>query len=372
MNRLELAEYIETNRETISSKRAVTGFDGFIDEMITLVDERQNLDSYKRVEDISRFGDLIKQAAGHSSLREIVVTAVHAGGCAVNMGDGMASAGIQVDTFATLGEPIHPAFSDYGKLATLHSWGREPGRTLAFEFADGKLMFSAVTQLAEFDAERVLGYLRNGEFYGRCSEAAVIALTDWSMYPHMTEVWRLINEEVFSKLEGRPWLFVDLVDPSSRSESDIRAMLGAMKEFSRNMRVVLGLNKNEANILSRILGQATAPDLDKSSVEKQAGQLRSELQLEQVVIHGHAYAVCAHTGGTVSVDGPYCANPRKSTGAGDRFNAGFALGMMLDLTPEECLLTAVASSGFFVRAARSARIDELVTFIREWAEEKLD
>lgn len=371
MDRFELAEYLRRNREIIATKRVVTGFDGFVDEMITLVDVRQGLDAFRRVEDISRFGDLVKLAAGHSSLREIVVTAVHPGGCAVNMGDGLASLGVAVDTFATLGDPIHAAFSDYGKLARLHSWGREPGRTLAFEFADGKLMFSSVSHLAEFDAAGVQGHLDKGDFADSCQAASLVALTDWTLYPHMTSVWKLINEVVFSELQEKPWLFLDLVDPSSRSEADIRSMLAAMQGFNANMRVVLGLNQNEANILTRVLGHSAVSGPEKTMVELQAAHIRSSLGLEQVVIHGHAYAVCAHPAGAVSVDGPYCANPRKSTGAGDRFNAGYGLGLLLDLAPQDCLLTAVASSGFFVRQARSACSDELVTFLAEWPADKL-
>jgi hypothetical protein len=44
----------------------------------------------------------------------------------------------------------------------------------------------------------------------------VIALTDWTLYPHMTAVWRLLIAGVFAKLAHRPAFFIDLVDPSGR------------------------------------------------------------------------------------------------------------------------------------------------------------
>jgi hypothetical protein len=79
---------------------------------------------------------------------------IDSGGCAVNLSDGLAELGVPVDCFATLGAPRHPVFD---KLAArrhrCQSWDREYGRTLAFEFADGKLMYSAVSQLAEMAAE---------------------------------------------------------------------------------------------------------------------------------------------------------------------------------------------------------------------------
>ncbi|MFO1521531.1 MAG: hypothetical protein U1G05_05740 [Kiritimatiellia bacterium] len=233
--------------------RVVTGFDGFVDEMITLVGERRGLDDFTPVPDISTFGRLVAAAAGHSSLREIIVTDTHPGGCAVNLADGLASLGARVDCFATAGEPVHPAFAGIAaKCRGFHSWGRQPGRTLAFEFADGKMMFSAVTQLADFTPDHVRQQLAAGGFANACASARVIALTDWTLYPHMTAVWRLLLEEVFGRQSHRPGFFIDLVDPSGRSARDITAMTGMLHEFEACGPLTLGLNGNEANILCRL------------------------------------------------------------------------------------------------------------------------
>jgi sugar/nucleoside kinase (ribokinase family) len=65
--------------------------------------------------------------------------------------------------------------------------------------------------------------------------------------------------------------------------------------------------------------------------------------------------------------GPFCPNPRKSTGAGDRFNAGIALGLALGFNAADCLALGCAESGFFVRNARSASQRELGEFLKQWA-----
>lgn len=142
MTSSELATYLRSQTSNIRDLPVVTGFDGFVDEVIDLVDIRTALDSYQRVETIDAFGDLAKAAAGKSSLREIVIKQADPGGCAINMGEGLAKFGLPVTTFATVGSPMHPVFAEYASQAQLFSWGDEPGRTLAFEFADGKLMFS--------------------------------------------------------------------------------------------------------------------------------------------------------------------------------------------------------------------------------------
>lgn len=340
------------------------GFDGFVDEMISVVGERQSLTQFQAVPDIATFGGLITKAAGHSSLREIVVNAVHPGGCTINLGDGLAALGVPVAGFATLGEPIHPAFTPIiAGFRSIRTWGREPGRTLAFEFNDGKLMFSAVAPLADFTPEHVATCLADGEYATACAQARVIALTNWTLYPHMTAVWRLLQERVYAKLTHRPAFFIDLVDPSSRSASDIRAMLDSLPAFADAGPLTLGLNGNEANIVARLFG---LPDADQNpeSIQAQAVALQARLGNHEVVIHHIKFAAVASATESAALVGPYCAKPKKSTGAGDRFNAGYCLGLLLNLPASDRLACACASSGFFVRQARSASLTELADFVR--------
>lgn len=354
--------------------RVVAGFDGFVDEMISVVGERRALDDFSPVPDIATFGRLISSAAGHSSLREIVVTDVHPGGCAVNLADGLASLGVGVDCFATLGEPVHSAFREIAdKCKGFHSWGREPGRTLAFEFADGKLMFSAVKQLAEFTPETVGKFLADGTYATACGGAHVIALTDWSLYPHMTDVWRLLQREIYASLSHHPHFLIDLVDPSSRSTADIVKMAGILKEFEPSGSLTLGLNGNEANILCRLHDLAAAShEATPDETLSQAVALRKRLEISRVIIHRRRFTVSADTDDSFIQPGPYCQNPKKSTGAGDRFNAGICLGLALGCDASESLALGCATSGFFVRNARSANLHELADFLRQWNEGTFD
>jgi ketohexokinase len=349
--------------------RVVTGFDGFVDEMISVVGERRTIEDFAPVPDIGTFGAMVAAAAGQSSLREIVVTAVQAGGCAVNLADGLASLGATVDCFATVGEPPHPAFSDIAvKCHGFVSWGPQPGRTLAFEFNDGKLMFSAVEQLAEFTPHSVRELLADGSYTAACEVAQVIALTDWSLYPYMTQVWRLLQSEVFSLLAHRPAFFIDLVDPSTRSAADIRDMTAVLHEFESVGPVTVGLNGNEANVLCRAHEVSSAPaDATPERTLQQALALRDLLGVTRVVIHRVPFAVSAAADCESIQPGPYSVGTKKSTGAGDRFNAGFCLGLALGLDDSESLVLGCAASGFFVRNARSASRQELVDFLEGWA-----
>jgi sugar/nucleoside kinase (ribokinase family) len=363
MTHQELAKFLTAQASRLTGLPVVTGFDGFVDEMISVVDRRHSLTEFERIDTIAQFGEKISAAAGHSSLREIVVNQVDPGGCAINMGDGLASLGLPVTTFATVGQPMHPAFAEYASKAKLISWGDEPGRTLAYEFADGKLMFSAVNQLQKFNPAALEEYLKDGAFAAACAKAELIAITDWTLYPHMTACWEFLRERVFEKLPEKPRFFFDLVDPSTRSDEDVFGMLEALKRFGDWGHVTLGLNQNEANILSLLTGGATPKAEDPETALRQCAQLQAALNLDAVVIHSIRYAVATQDGEAAKVWGPYCEKPKKSTGAGDRFNAGYALGLVLGVPMEDCLTLACASSGYFVRHAHSANLLELAEFL---------
>jgi hypothetical protein len=205
--------------------------------------------------------------------------------------------------------------------------------------------------------------LAGGEYLASCRKAAIIALTDWTLYPHMTSVWSLLHREVYSQLTKRPKIFIDLVDPSSRSSSDILAMLGTLPALETCGDVALGLNGNEANILARLLGLGQAQE--EEDAIRLAAELRDKLGVSTIVIHKLKFAVSAGPSGTFSTQGPFCERPMKSTGAGDRFNAGYCLGLIAAGSAEDCLVLGSAVSGFFVRNARSPCRRDLVSFLEQ-------
>jgi sugar/nucleoside kinase (ribokinase family) len=90
------------------------------------------------------------------------------------------------------------------------------------------------------------------------------------------------------------------------------------------------------------------------------------LKIDAVVVHPVDRSSTVIGGNFYEELGPYISKPKLTTGAGDNFNAGFVLGLLLGLDPEEALLTGMATSGFYVRNAKSPRYQELIDFIEEW------
>ena len=346
----------------------VAGFDGFVDEMISVVGSRSGDGTWTPMGSMADLGAILAASSGRNGLREMVVRSVDPGGCSVNLGDGLLGLGVAVDHFGTTGSPRHPAFADFAsRCRSCTSWSGAYGRSLCLEFADGKFFLAAVDQLRELTVEVVEGALADGAYARACAQAGCIVLTNWSLYPHMTAIWRLLARRVFAGLRHRPWCFIDLVDPSSRSAEDVRAMLATLADFPDTVRVSFGLNLTEATVVSRHLGLAE-PAAHPEGLGGAAARLREHLGLDEVVLHNREGNAVAWSGGTAAVQpGPRCAIPRKSTGAGDRFNAGYCLGLLLGLAPADRLDLGSAVAGVFLRRGRSGTKAELEAFLAAWA-----
>ncbi len=343
----------------------VAGFDAMVDQMVTVVGERTSPQSYEALSTIGDFGVWASACAGKSGLREAVLSEEVAGGCSQNMGDGIATFGFQLHAYASFGEPYHSAFEGYINKCYRATSIMEPGTVTCYEFDDGKLMLAFLSHFAEITPAYLDQHLlTGGSYFQSCQAASAIVLTSWSLFPFMTDCWKHLQEQVLSKLSHRPHIYSDLADPSSRSADDILEMLDTLKGFEVAGRTSLSLNGNEANQLARIL---TIEEADGSfeSLNRLAAELRDYCQISEVGIHLVKSATAATAEAAETVVGPYCAQPKKSVGAGDRFNAGYLTGLLLDLPLAERLQLGTLSSGFFVRNARSASAAELLQFMKE-------
>jgi sugar/nucleoside kinase (ribokinase family) len=142
-------------------------------------------------------------------------------------------------------------------------------------------------------------------------------------------------------------------------------VLNAIGRFQTFGRVTLGLNLKEAQQVFAVLGFGPETE-DEKGLRSMARQIRQKLGVATVVIHPTKSAACATKEDAWWVPGPYAEKPLLTTGAGDHFNAGFATGQLLGLSPESCLCLGVSTSGFYVRTARSPSLGDLETFLTQW------
>lgn len=348
-----------------AAAQAVVGLDGFVDEIIRIVDKKDSAGHPSYLPTMTALAERIQRAAGKSTNLEWIVQRVKLGGNGPIMANAMAAFGVRVTYIGNLGYPhLHPVFEEMATRTEVLSFA-DPGHTDAVEFDDGKIMFGKHGTLKDVSWENLIQRVGLDKLTQAFSRAEFVALDNWTMLPHMSDIWRRLLAEVCPKLPpGRTRaIFFDLADPEKRLADDIRSALGVIAEFQRFYRVVLGLNEKEGYAIAEVLGMHASGD-GRAKVAGTARVIREQLGIEAVVIHPTAFAAVATAKGESVVEGPFIAKPLISTGAGDHFNAGFCLGALLGCEPAVCLQIGVATSGFYVRTAKSPTVDDLVAFLK--------
>ena len=357
-------EELRARRATAGPRKAVVGLDGFVDTIVTPVGQRRAAgEDFTPIPTITEFGRRILGAAGKSTNLELHPRWEKLGGNGPIMAGALLANGCHLTCIGAFGQSqIHPVFSPLAGAARLVSLC-DPARTTAIEFTDGKLMLGIMRSLDEVTYERICTAMGEAELVQEVGTADLVALLNWTMVPTMTAIYTAFADRVLPLLPDRDRLFFfDLADPEKRSAADLRAALAAIARFGASGRVTLGLNLKEAHAVSAALGLGMAGE-DEPAVRAMALAIGQKLPVTTVVIHLTAAAACATGGDTFWMPGPYLAQPLITTGAGDHFNAGFATGQLLGLSPSACLGLGVGTSGYYVRTARSPSLDELETFL---------
>jgi sugar/nucleoside kinase (ribokinase family) len=366
--REQTAARLIANVERACRLRAFVGLDGFVDQIIHVVDKRDHAEQFQRLPTISRLADRLAAAAGKSTNIELVVQRTKLGGNGPIMANALARLGIKVTYLGALGYPtLHPVFNEFARRADVHSI-TEPGQTDALEFQDGKLMLTKTTSLNEITWANIQRRFGRDRFIENFSTSDLVAFVNWTMIPYMSELWDALLQEFCPAHTGaKRRIFFDLADPEKRNHADIARALKLIAAFERDFEVTLGLNEKEAYAIGDVLGLAAAGKT-REGLGELALAIRKQARVATLVVHPVTFAVAA-TGDVVSmVDGPFVAKPLITTGAGDHFNSGFCLGKLLGFDNAGCLLSGVTASGFYVRTGQSPNIEDLATMLRDWPE----
>jgi hypothetical protein len=369
-----LADRLETI--DLSLNHVLVGFDGFIDEIVHPVDKRLSIDQFTRIDTITAFAKRIDRASGLSTNIELVPIQKKIGGNGPIMTNALAQHHPKITYIGTLGFPhIDPIFKEMGTQADLITIA-DCGHTDAYEFLDGKLLFGKMDGMNDVTYSRLIDRIGKKRLIQLLDQADLFVSVNWSMLPYMSGLWENFQEKILphlTKRSQRPIMFVDLADPEKRDPDAIRQALGLLRGFQSHFFVVLGLNKKEAYDIGRVLHLFDEARLMTMAVSLKdiTCALNQALALDGIVVHPVDSSATVISGTYQEAKGPFCANPKLTTGAGDNFNAGFVLGLLLGLDPLNALQIGMATSGYYVRHAASPTTMELVQFIRDWANEKL-
>ena len=360
----QVSEQLTGANGRLAKSNVLVGFDGFLDTILHVVDKRESALKFTRLAKMGQFAKRVDAAAGLSANFEFVTQMVKLGGNGPIMANALGTYGTPLTYIGNLGSPtVHPVFADLAKRATVHSIA-EPGFTDAIEFDDGKLMCGKHESLKQVNWANLIHHIPEAKLIRIFSDSNLIALVNWTMLPRMSEIFKKVLTRIAPRLKGpKRWLFLDLADPAKRTSEDIAALLKLVTKFEEYFHVVLGLNLQEGRQIGKVLG---IPLKDESfeAVTVHAAAIRESLGIHTVVIHPTSFAAAADPTGATHVVGAFTPKPKITTGAGDHFNAGFCIGRLLDLDLASSLQIGVGTSGYYVRNAKSPRVEDLRKFLK--------
>ncbi len=354
----DYSEIIKTLQANINVKHQVlVGFDGFVDEICQVVEERLTATKYRPVKTITDYSNKVGKYAGLSMNIEIVPTMIKLGGNAPIMANCLSELGNTIDFIGAIGEnEIHPLFRDFSERCRNCFSISDPGHTDALEFTDGKIMLGKIEPMDKVNWDNIISYIGEDELEKLVKESELLAFNNWTLIFGMNSIIEGFTE-ILTKTKHKPFIYFDLSDPTKRDRQDIREAIYYISNMQKVGKVILGLNKNESDLISQILKKK------ESDLADRALMIKDSLGIYACVIHDIKGASCGYEDKSAWLDGPFTPKPKLSTGAGDNFNAGYCYGLLSGLSPKEALLTGVSTSGFYVREKHSPSSQELLNFI---------
>jgi sugar/nucleoside kinase (ribokinase family) len=363
--RAQCAQSLLACTDKAASMTAFVGLDGFVDEILHVVDKRDNAEVYQRLPTIAKLSERLAAAAGKSTNIELVNQMTKLGGNGPIMANALASFGVKVTYLGLLGYPnLHPIFNDFAKCAEVHSIA-DPGTTDALEFEDGKIMVGKQMSLKQMTWENIKVRFGQDKFSAKFCESSLVGFVNWTMLPYMSQLWEALLKEVCPAIKGpKRIIFFDLADPEKRTKEDILHALDLVGRFEKYFDVILGLNEKEAHEIAEVYGlKLKSPKLE--SLMDCCVEIAARLKISTLVIHPVTCALAVSGGTAVSVPGPFVPRPLITTGAGDHFNSGFCLGKLLGFDNSMSLLTGVTTSGYYVRSGKSPTLAQLAEMISD-------
>lgn len=359
----------------MATTRALVGADGFIDEIVRVVDTRTDVNTWTPVRTIADYAKRLAAAAGKSTNVELVLEQTKMGGNGPLMCDALGALGTGITYVGAVGNgSLHPVFEPLRRHGDVHPIA-DPAITIAAEFEDGKIMHGKLESLNEVTPANLVARLGGEEALDALlRNVELLAMVNWTMIPHLTDVWAVLAGRMAMLPVGvGPRLcFFDLCDPEKRTHADRRRAMQTIASFkATGVTPILGLNEKESAEICAAMDVEYGTE-DLAGMRARIHRLIEATGIPEIVVHPRTTAAAVGPDGEGEVEGPYCANPKLTTGAGDHFNGGYAFARAMGLVPQHAVVVGKAVSGFYVRQGRGPSRDEAVAFLKKWAEGTLD
>ncbi len=357
-------EHLSKLFKKIQPKNCFIGFDGFTDEIISVVDKALDANNQTYFQTIESFGKKLTDASNKSCNFELVVKQTKLGGNAPIFTNALLEGGHTIVFAGAIGDPqVEPIFEQMANRCSQVFPLASSAKTEALEFKDGKIILGKMNSLKKITFAHLLSEIGQKNLFEILDNSHLFVSANWTMLPHLTDIWKNILQQApnFSKKNFSRILFVDFADPSKRTHKDLKEALVTLAELNKFYNVIIGLNIAEAEIVSNLFGmeyQTQSIQTIKDSTKKLFNQLR----VFRLLVHHATFAISQDSDDQIHLKTLHVKDPVLTTGAGDNFNAGYCNALLYELEKKDILMAAIATAGFYVRFGHSPSMQELEAF----------
>ena len=349
------------SRISNSDRNAFLGFDACIDYIIRIVREKKDNEITGYFTESSQFGEFLINLNNKSCGVELQTKLSKIGGNMVITGNALGNLGIGVECVGTFGLPdIQSVFRTMSPNCSLHTIADTISAT-ALEFANSKVVMFDPGPYNSLTWERIKEILGIEKIKQLISGKQLVSFLNWSEIENSSLIWKGILEEILPSIMQsgqKPFFFTDFSDCSRKSKSDIQFAIDLLGRFRNYFRVVLSLNQNEADLVSKAL------DLEEcGSDEDFIRKLFALSKTDILVIHRTNDALAYDGISYTKCETFFCKEPKLLTGGGDNFNAGFCYSLFHYFDLFQSLLVANAVSGSYVKTGESPNVETLINFL---------
>lgn len=341
------------NSKDLNKNTAAVGFDGYIDKIFRLVKRKfAYRDEY--FEDIRQFAEYLLTKPKFSHDIEISFQSLRPGGNVPLMANSLGMLGLSTVCFTT-NEGYEELFRNVlSKNCDIFTIGKA-AHTISLEFEYGKIMLGDNHTFKDINWTHLQKVITK-QYQERMYNADLLALLNWSHMPAMTEIWKGILSSIHNYPRScRAMLFIDLADPSSREDEDIKAAFKVIREFRKYYYVILGMNKNEtSNIIDKM-------HLEKNSSDmvKEIHSLIDEEYVDELVIHLPSSIYSINKNCNSFIETTIIKNSIVSTGAGDNFSGGYCWGRINGMDICESSIIGIVVAQNYIKKGVSLSLVEL-------------
>lgn len=345
--------------DAVGGDEIVFGFDGVVDTVREIVDERHDMEEFtpvSKLETISeRLGASI--AVKSSATFEWTEEATRTGGHVCHLTRALGTLDYGPTMIGTFGDPVEPVFRAEFEAYPTVSIGR-PGQTDAVEFTDGKLMLTQPGDYRTLDWETLCDRLELDALAEHLDGTQLLGLGYWSVIPSFPDILDGLREELWPRLSSPPdHVLVDPGDLRHIPRTDLEEGADALAAFDDVVPTTVSANRSETTVISDLF------DSSVEDLEQSVNVARDGLGVSRFVSHGVDRSATSTATETASVAVPRVDDPVLTTSAGDHFNAGLVVGLLTEVDEDGALVLGNSVAGWFVRNGNEPTRDQLRSFV---------